>query len=114
MTNENKMTYIKAVAFCIDNCDLPEDVAERMTALHASLVKRASAERKPTKAQIEAAHAREEIAERMEHGKLYSLAEIGKMFDKSPNWASPKMIALADAGVVVKTVDKRKVFYSLA
>lgn len=115
MTNESKMTYLRAVDFAIENLtDAPEDVIERLNALRQSLVKRATAERKPTKAQLQSVEARNEILTRMEPGVVYSLADIGKMFDQSSNWASPKMIALAADGKVVKTIDKRKVYYSLA
>lgn len=109
-----KMTYVKAVEFVLNECDLPEDVRERMTAMHESLVKRANAIRKPTKAQIASAEARDSIPSVMEQGVLYSAADIGKMFDKSSQWATPKLKALVDAGVLVRTVEKQKAYFSLA
>lgn len=110
-----KMTYVKAVEFVLsDEFVLPEDVRERLTALHDSLVKRASAERKPTKAQIASAEARNSIPERMEQGARYSATDIGKLFGESSQWATPKLSALVTAGVLTKTVEKGKSFYSLA
>lgn len=109
-----KMTYVKAVEFVLNDENLPADVRERLTALHDSLVKRASAERKPTKAQRASAEARDSIPERMEVGVLYSATEIGKMFNQSSQWAAPKLNALVSSGVLVKTVDKRKTYFSLA
>lgn len=115
MTSSSKATYLSAVNYAIENlADAPADVVERLTALRDSLVKRASAERKPTKKQIASAEARDSIPERMERGVLYSATEIGKMFGESSQWASPKLNALASAGVLVKTIDKRKVYFSLA
>ena len=110
-----KMTNVKAVEFVLsDEFVLPEDVRERLTALHDSLVKRASAERKPTKAQIASAEARNSIPERMEQGARYSATDIGKLFGESSQWATPKLSALVTAGVLTKTVEKGKSFYSLA
>ena len=115
MTTSSKATYLSAVNYAIENlADAPADVVERLTALRDSLVKRASAERKPTKAQIASAEARNSIPERMEQGVLYSATDIGKLFGESSQWASPKLNALVSAGVLVKTVDKRKVYFSLA
>lgn len=111
----NKTTYLTAIRYAIDNLpDAPADVSERLTALEASLMKRATAERKPTKAQIQSVADREAILAKMEPGTLYSLEDIGKMFDKGSNWASPKINALATAGLVVKETIKRKVHVRLA
>lgn len=115
MNTSSKATYLSAVNFAIDNLtDAPADVMERLTALRDSLVKRASAERKPSAKQIASAEARNEIVERMERGVIYSAADIGKMFGETSAWASPKLTALVNAGLVVKTIDKRKGYYTLA
>lgn len=115
MTTSSKATYLSAVNYAIENlADAPADVVERLTALRDSLVKRASAERKPTKAQIASAEARDSIPERMEQGTRYSATDIGKLFGESSQWATPKLSALVVAGVLTKTVEKGKSFYSLA
>lgn len=110
-----KVTYLSAVEYAIDNLtDAPADVVERLTALRESLFKRAHAERKPTKAQVAAAEARDGIPAVMEKGVLYTATDIGKLFGQSSQWAAPKLSALEKSGVLVKTVDKRKTYYSLA
>lgn len=111
-----KTTYLSAVRYAIKNLEAsaPDDVLERLQALEASLVKRASAERKPTKAQREAVEARGEIVERLVAGERYTATDVGKLFDKTANWAAPKLNALVEQGVLVKTIDKRKGYYSLA
>ena len=109
-----KMTHVKAVEFVLNDENLPADVRERLTALHDSLVKRATAERKPTAKQKAAAEARDNIPSMMEQGVLYTAAEVGKLFGESSQWAAPKLNALVTAGVLVKTVDKRKSYFSLA
>lgn len=108
------ITYLSAVRFAIENGEFPAEVTEKLTALADQLDKRAHAIRKPTKKQIASAEARDSIPERMEQGVLYTASDIGKLFGQSSQWASPKLNALVTAGVLVKTVDKRKSYFSLA
>ena len=111
MTN---ITYLSAVRYAVENGNLPAEYAEKLTALADQLDKRAHAIRKPTQKQIDSAKARDTIPSKMEQGVLYTATEIGKLFGESANWASPKLNALVTAGVLVKTVDKRKSYFSLA
>ena len=54
MKNTEKMTRTAALNFVLTNFDLPEDVAEKLENMKASLEKKADpATRKPTKAQTE-------------------------------------------------------------
>ena len=46
-----KMTNVKAIEFVLTNCNVPADVAEKLTAMKASFEKKSSAERKPTPTQ---------------------------------------------------------------
>ena len=51
--NTSKMTYVAALTYVLTNCpDLPEDVAEKLTALKTQTEKRNTADRKPTKTQV--------------------------------------------------------------
>ena len=111
---ESKTTYLSAVRYAVEHGDFPADVTEKLSALADQLDKRAHAIRKPTKKQIESAEARDGIPAVMEQGHLYTASEIGKLFDQSSQWATPKLNALVTAGVLVKTVDKRKSYFSLA
>lgn len=108
------ITYLSAVRYAVENGNLPAEYAEKLTALGDQLEKRAHAIRKPTKKQIASAEARDSIPAMLEQGKLYTATEVGKLFGETANWASPKLNALVDAGVLVKTVDKRKSYFSLA
>ena len=108
------ITYLSAVRFAIENGEFPTEVTEKLTALADQLDKRAHAIRKPTKKQIASAEARDSIPSVMEQGVLYTASDIGKLFGQSSQWASPKLNALVTAGVLVKTVDKRKSYFSLA
>lgn len=111
---ENKTTYLSAVRYAVEHGDFPTDVSEKLNALAESLEKRANAIRKPTKKQIASAEARESIPAMLEQGVLYTASDVGKLFGQSAQWASPKLNALVTAGVLVKTVDKRKSYFSLA
>ncbi len=119
MTNE-KMTYGKALSYVLTSCDLPSEVAEKLTALSASIAKKNSAERKPTAKQKEGASIKEAIVEWMEHGHLYSAAEIAKECPICADGAvsSTRVAALLkqafECGQVVITTEKRKNYYSLA
>ena len=118
MTNE-KMTYGKALSYVLTTCDLPSEVAEKLTALSASIAKKNSAERKPTAKQVQNASIKEAIAEWMEHDHLYTAAEIAKECPVCADGgvSSTRVAALLsqmrDAGVVIVTTEKRKNYYSL-
>ncbi len=113
MTNE-KMTYGKALSYVFDNCTLPADVREKLEALSASIAKKNSAERKPTKTQVENASIKDTIAATMEHGVVYTAAEIAKALDLSSAKVSSLLAQMRADGRVVVTTEKRKNFYTLA
>lgn len=84
------------------------------------LDKKNSAERKPTPKQIENAGYRDAILAWMESGIQYTCAEIAKSCPAlaenaiSVNRVTPMLTQLVKDGSVVKTVEKRKTYYSLA
>ena len=84
------------------------------------LDKKNSAERKPTPKQMENAGYRDAILEWMESGEQYSCADIAKGCPAiaengiSVNRVTPMLTALVGMGKVVKTIEKRKSYYSLA
>ena len=59
----DKMTNRKALAYVLENCDLPTEVAEKVEKMVAQLDKKSSAERKPTARQAENAVVRAEIVD---------------------------------------------------
>lgn len=52
MANE-KMTNRKALSYVLENCEIPAEVSEKLTAMIAALDKKNTAERKPTAKQTE-------------------------------------------------------------
>lgn len=113
-----KMTYGKALSYVFDNCPLPTDVREKLEALSASIAKKNSAERKPTAKQIENAGVKSAIVEWMTDSRIYTCAEVTKECPACEGLSSARVSALltqlADSGVLIKTVEKRKNYYSLA
>ena len=115
-----KMTYGKALAYVTEKCDLPADVAERLTALAASIAKKNSAERKPTAKQRENVGIKDEIVAWLDEGRIYTAAEIAKEcpycseHDISTARVSALLAQMRTDGRIVVTTEKRKNYYSLA
>ncbi len=84
------------------------------------LDKKNSAERKPTAKQVENAGFKADIVAYMEQSVLYTSADIAKSVPAlvvagiSANRVTAMLTQLVNDGTVVRTVDKRKSFYSLA
>lgn len=79
-----------------------------------------SAERKPTPKQVENAAYRADILAYMEQGVQYTACDLAKQVPSlvengiSVNRVTPMLTALVADGSVIKTVEKRKSYYSLA
>ena len=52
MKNSEKMTNRKALDYVLENCDLPSDVSEKLSAMLVALDKKSGGTRKPTANQI--------------------------------------------------------------
>ena len=96
------------------------DLVEFIDGRIAQTVKKNSAERKPTAKQIENESFKADILAYMEADTVYAAGDILKGVPSivesgmSINRVSALMTQLADSGAVIKTVDKRKNFYTLA
>ena len=80
------------------------------------LAKKNSAEKKPTKVQVENEGIKDVILEGMESGKLYTITDLIKSIDEIAELSNQRVSALvrqlvAD-GTVVGTEDKRKAYFS--
>lgn len=115
----DKMTYVKALTFVMDNCSMPEDVSERLTALKASIEKKNSTPRKPTAAQLANDGYKEAILEFLRSAdKPMTVAEltagVPAIAGFNPQKVAGLMRSLENAGLVTAAKDKRKTVYSLA
>ena len=97
-----------------------DDLVEFIDGRIAQTVKKNSAVRKPTAKQIENDGFKTDILGWMEADTVYSAGDVLKGVPSivasgmSINRVSALMTQLVESGAVVKTVDKRKNFYTLA
>ena len=110
----NKMTYVSAISDVLNGVALTDEHIEKLTALKASLEKRASGERKPTATQKANVEVKGKIAEFLADGTLRTATEIGDALGISNQKASALLKQMVDNGSVVKTVDKRKAYFAIA
>lgn len=124
---EKKITYAQALNTVLsnENIVLASDVREKLEALLASVSKK-SGEKKDTAQQVENAEMVERIYQEMTAGRTYSIAELLKELPvvadfnaKHENDMSVQRMAnllktLVDGGRVIKTTEKRRVYYTKA
>ena len=110
----NKMTYVSAISDVLNGVALTDEHIEKLTALKASLEKRASGERKPTATQKANVEVKGKIADFLADGSQRTATEIGDALGISNQKASALLKQMVDAGSVVKTVDKRKAYFAIA
>ena len=108
----NKMTYVSAIADVLNGVALTDEHKEKLTALKASLEKRASGTRKPTANQKANVAVKASIAEFLSDGEAYTATEIGKACGEISNQkASALLKQMVDEGSVTKFSEKRKTFF---
>ena len=120
MSNSTKkMTYVDALNAAI--AVTSDEVQDKLIQLRDQTIKRNTAERKPTKKQVEQrgkdAEFRNAILDGMESNTLYSADDIAKTLIPEAGLSGPKvtflMKDLLATDKVVKVVDKRHTFYQL-
>ena len=124
---EKKITYAQALNTVLtnENIVLASDVREKLEALLASVSKK-SGEKKDTAQQVENAEMVERIYQEMAAGRTYSIAELLKELpvvadfnakhenDMSTQRMGNLLKTLVDGGRVIKTTEKRRVYYTKA
>ena len=115
----SKMTNRKALSYVLDNCDLPADVAEKLTAMVAALDKKSTAERKPTAKQGENAAVRAAVVEfinKNAEGDGFTCSDLLKVCPavegKSNQYVSALMRQAVLAGEVSKGTVKRRTYFA--
>ena len=87
----DKITNVKALAYVLENCDLPDEVAEKVKAMKASFEKRnASKAGKPSKKATENAAIGERVIAAMIAGENYDAKGIKALIDADE--LTPQMI----------------------
>ena len=112
----NKMTYVKALEIAMKTVEDNKEVYEKLEALKESISKKNSAERKPTATQKANEGYKEAILSFMEVGKKYTISELMKevveLADLSNQRVSALVRQLKDSGLVERTEEKRKAYFS--
>lgn len=112
----NKMTYVKALEIAMKAVEDNKEVTEKLTALKESISKKNSAERKPTATQKANEEYKKAILSFMEVGKKYTISELMKevveLADLSNQRVSALVRQLKDSGLVERTEEKRKAYFS--
>lgn len=111
-----KMTNVKALAYVIENTEVPQDVLEKLVAMKASFEKKAE-NRKPTKTQEANAAIAEKVVEVLEDaGKGLTIAEIKaqveELAEATPQKVSGVIKTLGNR--VRKDYDKKVAYFTLA
>lgn len=114
-----KMTYMRALSYVLDNCnDLPIDVIEKLEALRTQTEKRHSSDNKPTKKQEENTALANQLYELMlikggNHTVSEWIAISGSETVRSltNQKVSALMRILEREGKVAKTSEKRKSYF---
>lgn len=120
MTTTIKMTNRSALTYCMDNFDLPADVRERLTAMLASLDKKASYKSdKPSAKSLEGVAFRQNLlAVLADFGHPVSIPDLlaSGMFpeDTTSGKVSAHLTILKKDGKVVRTEVKRVAYFELA
>ena len=112
----NKMTYVKALEIAIKAVEDNKEVTEKLAALKESISKKNSAERQPTATQKANEEYKKAILSFMEVGKKYTISELMKevveLADLSNQRVSALVRQLKDSGLVERTEEKRKAYFS--
>ena len=112
----NKMTYVKALEIAMKAVEDNKEVTEKLEALKESISKKNSAERKPTATQKANEEYKKAILSFMEVGKKYTISELMKevveLADLSTQRVSALVRQLKDSGLVERTEEKRKAYFS--
>ena len=115
MTNTNKTTYITALDYALNHLtDAPAEIMEKLAKLREQTEKRNSADRKPTKKQVENMDLAEKVAAVLaDAAKPLTVTEIMQNDDELRTLSNQKVSAiLRGMGDKVKkdTVNRKSVF----
>ena len=116
--NNTKLTYSSALTYAIENCEMPADVREKLSALRDQQEKRSNADRKPTKNQQANANLREVVMDVLRNaGTPMTVTEVFNAMSENPEVSSTQKVSallrqLLLVGRVVKTMEKRVSYFS--
>ena len=115
----NKMTNKMALNYVLENCELPTEISEKLTAMVAALEKKNSGERKPTAKQNENAVVRAALVEFINEnmsGDGFTCADLiaqcGAVANKSNQYVSAILRQAVLAGEISRGTVKRRTYFA--
>jgi Fic family protein len=106
---KTKMTYVKALDAVLTGADVTEEVLERLTALKATLEKRAATPRKPRKEDPEKAAFRQTVLEYVaDTAAPLKAGEVAEALGVKVQKVTPALTRLVRDGALVKAVEGSK------
>lgn len=112
------MTYVQALEIAINSITDNTEAVERLEALMASIVKKNSADRKPSKTQVENDGVRNDILALLSDGQARTISEIAEgvpaLNDATSQRISALLTPLMKQELVVREMVKRKAYFKLA
>ena len=115
----NKMTNKMALNYVLENCELPTEIADKLTAMVAALEKKNSGERKPTAKQNENAVIRAALVEFINEnaeGDGFTCADLlaacPAVEGRSNQYVSALLRQAVLAGEVSKGTVKRRTYFA--
>ena len=111
-----KITNVKALAYVLENCNLPKEYAEKVEKMKAQFEKKNSAEKKPTAQQVANKGIAEDIVKALanEPNRLFTITEIKKSVPTCADLTNQRVSAIVRGllGVSIERIeDKRKAYF---
>ena len=112
-----KITSKVALAYVLENCEIPAEIGDKLEKMLASLEKKSGSERKPTERQTENLQFREIVLSVVD-ATPRTVSEIQKLSptlaDLSNQRMSPIINRMVDDKLLVKSVIKGRSYFALA
>lgn len=113
-----KMTNVSALTYVLENCELPQNVIDKLTKMKETFQKKnaSGSNGKPTKTQIENVVHKEKILNFLETVERATITEImkGLPIEISNQKVSALVKQLINDNKVVRIEEKRKAYFSKA
>lgn len=109
-----KMTNVKALDYVLANCELTDEVREKVEKMKAQFEKKNSSEKKPTAQQVANAAIQTAILEGMEPNRLYTITELIKEIPSCNDLTNQRVSAIVRGmlGISIERVEeKRKAYF---
>ena len=112
-----KITSKVALAYVLENCELPAEISEKLVKMSESLAKKSGSERKPTERQKENLQLREIVLSVVD-ATPRTVSEIQKLdatlAELSNQRMSPIINGMVEDKLLVKSVVKGRSYFALA